>query len=357
MEHLRTADVREILGFVGDTYAIAPRGGFRLHAIARLRSLVPADMTAWVETRIGRPEVEAIASPRDLLPDGPRRFARIRDEHPVLAHFERSRHGGAAKLSDFFTRARYHRLPIYQEFFRPAGIEHQISIALPSAGRRLIRITLNRAHGDFSERDRLVLNLVRPHVAEALANAEALESIGGARTNLERVAEVADVGIVIVRGGRVAYLNPRAREQLSAYFAASPMLPRRLPDTLAEWLGTRRRPRGDGGVALPRKPLFVERDDSLLEIRALSDADGQLLVLRERLTRIAPPRLESLGLTRRQAEVLAWLAQGKANIEIATILAISPHTVGRHVEAIFEKLGVQTRTAAAAAAFTHLSSA
>ena len=106
----------------------------------------------------------------------------------------------------------------------------------------------------------------------------------------------------------------------------------------------------------PRPPFFVERDGGRLEVRALPDADGHLLVLRERLTRIAAGPLESLGLTRRQAEVLAWLAQGKANVDIAAILAISPRTVARHVEAIFERLGVRTRTAAAAAAFAHLAS-
>jgi DNA-binding CsgD family transcriptional regulator len=354
MERLRTTDVRAILRFVGGTYAMAPRGGFRLHAIARLRALVPADMTAWVETRVGGPEAEAIASPHDLLPDGPRRFARIRDEHPVLAHFERSRHGGAVKLSDFFNRAQLHRQRFYQEFFRPAGVEHQISIALPSPGPRLIRITLNRARGEFSERDRLVLNLVRPHVAQAWKNAQALERVGVERSSLEQAADAADVGIVVVRGGRAAYVSPRAHEQLATHFATSST--RRLPDALAEWLGTHRRPRGEGGPPPPRRPLVVERDGSRLEIRSLSDADGHVLVLRERPTRLTPRPLESLGLTRRQAEVLAWLAQGAANLEIASILAISPHTVARHVEAIFETLGVQTRTAAAAAAFTHLSS-
>lgn len=355
MERLRATDVRAILGFVSDVYTVPPRGGFRLHTIARLRSLVPSDMTAWVETRIGGPEAEAIASPHDLLPDGPRRFARIRDEHPVLAHFERSRSGGAVKLSDFFSRAQYHRLRFYQEFFRPAGVEHQISIALPSTGPRLTRITLNRARGDFNERDRLVLNLVRPHVARAWEHAAALECIDAERDGLEQAADAVSMGVVMVRGGRVAYANRRAHEQLSAYFGAGSVPRRRLPDALAEWLGAHRRPRMRDGLPLPRRPLVVERDGSQLEIRSLSDADGYVLVLRERLTRIAPHRLEPLGLTRRQAEVLAWLAQGKANNEIASILAISPNTVGRHVEAIFEKLGVRTRTAAAAAAFAELS--
>jgi DNA-binding CsgD family transcriptional regulator len=111
----------------------------------------------------------------------------------------------------------------------------------------------------------------------------------------------------------------------------------------------------EGELPPLREPLVVERDGSRLEIRSLAEPGRWLLLLRERLTRIAPRSLESLGLTRRQAEVLAWLAQGKANSEIASILEISPNTVARHLEAIFAALGVETRTAAAAEAFAHLS--
>jgi DNA-binding CsgD family transcriptional regulator len=133
------------------------------------------------------------------------------------------------------------------------------------------------------------------------------------------------------------------------------VLDRRLPDAIAGWIDTHPRPRLEGDLPPRRQPLVVERDGSRLEIRSLADADRCLLVLRERLTRIAPRSLESRGLTRRQAEVLAWLAQGKANSEIASILEISPNTVARHLEAIFATLGVETRTAAAAEVFAHLS--
>jgi DNA-binding CsgD family transcriptional regulator len=313
-------------------------------------------MTAWVETRIGRPEVAAIASPHDLLPDGPRRFARIRDQHPVLAHFERSRHGGARKLSDFVGRARYHRLPIYQEFFRPAGVEHQMSIALPSTGSRLVRITLNRARGDFSERDRLVLDVVRPHVAAAHAHAEALDRLTAAHGDLAQATDALDVGVVTVRAGRVTSMNARARALLAAHFAPDRSLRRRLPDALADWLAAQDRGGPDGELPPARRPFLAARGTSRLEVRAAPGAGGHVLVLRERVTAISARPLESLGLTRRQAEVLAWLAQGKTNGEIASILAISPNTVARHVEAILVQLGVATRTAAAGVAFAHLAS-
>ena len=59
---------------------------------------------------------------------------------------------------------------------------------------------------------------------------------------------------------------------------------------------------------------------------------------------------QQLALTSREAEVLVWLARGKPNRDISEILGISPRTVNKHLEHIFEKLGVETRTAAAAMA-------
>ena len=50
------------------------------------------------------------------------------------------------------------------------------------------------------------------------------------------------------------------------------------------------------------------------------------------------------------AEVLLWVARGKTNRDIAEILGMSPRTVNKHLEHVFEKLGVETRTAAADAA-------
>jgi DNA-binding NarL/FixJ family response regulator len=61
----------------------------------------------------------------------------------------------------------------------------------------------------------------------------------------------------------------------------------------------------------------------------------------------SPAPLETLGLTPREAEVLLWVAQGKSNADVATILSLSEKTVKIHLSHIFEKLCVETRTAAA----------
>lgn len=62
---------------------------------------------------------------------------------------------------------------------------------------------------------------------------------------------------------------------------------------------------------------------------------------------------ETHGLTPREVEVLRLVAAGKSNREISTVLVISEHTVARHLQNIFTKLGVSSRTAASAFAFAH----
>lgn len=70
----------------------------------------------------------------------------------------------------------------------------------------------------------------------------------------------------------------------------------------------------------------------------------------------SPKPLLALGLTPRAAEALLWLAQGKTNSDIATILGITESTVKKHVQEMFEKLGVETRGAAAVRALEVLNS-
>jgi DNA-binding NarL/FixJ family response regulator len=67
-----------------------------------------------------------------------------------------------------------------------------------------------------------------------------------------------------------------------------------------------------------------------------------------------PSELESLGLTPREAEVLFWVARGKTNDEIATVLGIGLTTVKKHLESTYSKLGVENRTTAAAMALERM---
>ena len=62
----------------------------------------------------------------------------------------------------------------------------------------------------------------------------------------------------------------------------------------------------------------------------------------------------AFGLTAREAEVLYWLAKGKTNRDIGDILGTSPATVKKQLEHVYQKLGVETRTAAASLAMNRV---
>jgi DNA-binding NarL/FixJ family response regulator len=99
-----------------------------------------------------------------------------------------------------------------------------------------------------------------------------------------------------------------------------------------------------------------DEDDSVLELRSALAAFDRLGAAPDRDATaalldggIALPR----GLTPREAEVLRLVAAGKSNREIAADLVISEHTVARHLQNMFTKLGVSSRSGATAFAFEH----
>src|SRR5580765_564778 len=101
----------------------------------------------------------------------------------------------------------------------------------------------------------------------------------------------------------------------------------------------------------------VGKNDLLSAIRSRLERAAQQAVPEFKPNFNSPKPLEhALGLTPRVAETLLWVAQGKTNPEIATILGNSESTVKKHVLEIFEKLGVETRTAASLRALEVLSS-
>jgi DNA-binding NarL/FixJ family response regulator len=103
-------------------------------------------------------------------------------------------------------------------------------------------------------------------------------------------------------------------------------------------------------------PKPVSRADLLAAIEARAERRQQQRADVQTVFQ-SPGPLESLGLTPREAEVLFWLAQGKANGDIAVILEMTTATAKKHVLHIFEKIGVESRTAASLRAVEVLSAA
>jgi DNA-binding CsgD family transcriptional regulator len=141
-------------------------------------------------------------------------------------------------------------------------------------------------------------------------------------------------------------MSDAARVWLAAYLGPLPGHDR-MPDAVAAWLRRGENP-ASAAETMPQAPLpFVaDRDDARLVLRCLRHAGQTLILLHEERTTITAGDLAALGLARREAEILAWVALGKTDAEVAAILAISPRTVSHTLERVYRKLGVESRLAA-----------
>jgi DNA-binding CsgD family transcriptional regulator len=145
------------------------------------------------------------------------------------------------------------------------------------------------------------------------------------------------VGAVVVvdRRGAVTFASGRARALLHEYIGET--ADSHLPPTLVDWLG--RALRDWSG------PFTIQRDTQRLVIRIVVSSDPEQAVLS--IEEQYASRSELRGLTPRESEVLWWVTEGKTNREIGIILGRSARTVQIHLNNVYRKLGVETRTAAA----------
>ena len=153
---------------------------------------------------------------------------------------------------------------------------------------------------------------------------------------------------MLTRAWRVVLISGQAQRWLTEYFGCPVEGKKCLPQAVKQWIEVQ-----EGGfpikngASIPYKTLVSGKGGERLVARLVSDRDQYILILNEQLPSFPTNSLDRFGLTQREGEVLSWVAQGKTNEETGAILSISPRTVGKHLERIYDKLGVETRTSAA----------
>lgn len=159
---------------------------------------------------------------------------------------------------------------------------------------------------------------------------------------------------VRVSDGKLVWQTPLARRLLADYLGTrEDETPRRL----LEWIASAEAARAEGHE--PASLLVAQGSRRLLS--SFHDRTGDqewLVVLREENDASAIEALiAAFRLTQREAEVLYWVSLGKTSKDIGDILGSSPRTVNKHLEHVFEKMGVETRTAAANLAVSRIRTA
>jgi DNA-binding NarL/FixJ family response regulator len=143
--------------------------------------------------------------------------------------------------------------------------------------------------------------------------------------------------LVVSPDGRIQFATARATHWLKELSSSAAD---RLPQALAGWL--------DEALSSSRPSRFIlERAGRQLCFQVIYREPKSICLLLEQRAKAKASRSSRALLTQRQIEVLAWVARGKTNAEIAKILSLKTGTIGKYLERIFPKLGVENRTAAA----------
>ncbi len=158
--------------------------------------------------------------------------------------------------------------------------------------------------------------------------------------------------------GRLMWQTPLARELLAQYYGATPAQHNVAPRSVVDWL-QRHANQAQHQVEPPRLSASLGAKRLTFRLhQQTGDSEGGgdwLIVMREESdTAIIEAMSLSFKLTAREAEVLYWVVKGKINRDIGDILGASPATVKKHLERIFAKMGVETRTSAAGMAMNRI---
>ena len=349
MERFTPQDLRAFSTCLLALYTPQPVTPFATQVLHALQTVIPADSSFYVAIDFHTPHASwAVMQPATLTFPGDNHdvVATVIREHPIVQYWHQTGAGHASMLADFLPRRHYHRLRLYQTYYRPLAIEYQLALRLPAAPRYLVAVVLNRQHRAFSARDRSCLDLLHDHVWHAAQHARMWARLQQG-ANHQELAGAGAPPILRVQpeAGHPWTLPEPGWAVVKQYVDVSPRQPQRLPDPLQRWLPQHAVGRQEAPLQRPRAPLCYTRAGKRPLVRSLE----------EQGTETATEALRTLGLTPRQAEVLGWVTQGKTNEEIAVILQARPGTIKKHLEHIYSRLSVENRTAAARCALERLS--
>jgi len=334
MSQLGAKDLEAALQFALHAQATDELHSFRHHLVPGLRQLVACDSLGYNEIDLDR-RTAFVLSDAPVFEGISERFLALAHQHPMVP-YQRRGDLRTRLMSDFLSVRAFHRLELYQDIYRPLGIEDQLALGIGRDG--IVAINLARGRRTFTERDRQLMELVRPHLAAAWHRGRERERLNVLIEALDSGLAERDAAVIqLDTGGRIARATGPVRELLAAYFVALPRDGDQLPPNLSP-----------GDDSMPQLALTGPRGS--LRIREHRSRGGwRTLVLSEQRAR--PPdidSLRSLGLTHRQAQVLRLLICGKPSRQIGLELGISTSTVSKHLEHIYERLGVRTRAQAIA---------
>jgi DNA-binding CsgD family transcriptional regulator len=350
MDRLSARDLHTVLEVARELAAVRDLEGLHRCLLPQMRRLVAYDAASLNEIapHAGEAVVTAL-DPSDVMFDGAEEilgtYAR---QNPLIAAAQSPRGLGVRKFSDFISARQLHRLDLYDLIYAPMEVEHQIAFTLPAPATHVVGFALSRGRHDFTERDRVVLHAVRPFVVQAYVDATARVRTRATVAALERATDSTSQAVIVLSaGGEIEFTTDLAERWLGELDGADRRLG--LPEPVASWSAAQRGRSVDGLPSGERLELHTM--DAIVTAQFIPGGRDRLdAILLQQRAPLHTGALRILGLTDREIGVLRLVARGLSNIQISLELSVSERTVAKHLEHIYRKLDVTSRTAAVARA-------
>ena len=228
---LARGDAERLLRFVGEAESLGGDHPFTGDLLVELGRLVEADWLGYNERDAAGRHLLEVGRTGDSTPwngDCFEDFFAVElFESPIGRRRLRGR-AGALMISDFVTQRELHRTRFYEVALRPFGVEHSVEVDISSSPSHWRTFFFDRAERAFSERDRLVLDLLQPHLARLWEAARTRRELAAALVGLDQAEAHESRGVILLgRRGEVEYASEPARRLLREF----------APDeSLVEWL-------------------------------------------------------------------------------------------------------------------------
>ncbi len=289
MESFSRHDFRAALDFIALLGEARDLDEFASHIAFKFDGVVACHCSSYNEINPRRRRAHWIANV-ETGPADVQAFEQHIAENPLINHVTAHPLGPAVRISDLVSQRQWRSLGVYSDFYHPWNCERIMSLEL-ATGAVSISVAAFRDGRDFSERDRAMMTVLRPHLIGAYRHAALTDDLGERLALLDRGIEIGGLGVIVIGAdGRVRSMSDAARVWLAAYFGPMPDHDC-LPDAVAAWLRRGENP-ASAAETMPEAPLpfVVARDDARLVLRCLRHA-GQTLILSARSARRSRPRI------------------------------------------------------------------
>lgn len=317
--------------------------------VAKLPDLLGCDEAVVM----GTSPVIGVCSMSDHGPIAKRLSARIQDvsrltaQHPIMRSVDFSNPGDLGfATSDYISSEEYRNSVFVREIYGDELAVDDVLFGLLVHGEyRNAYLNCYLAHGTFNVKARERFDAILLTARGVLDRMESANVERKVRHRLFMSRADTPLAIFILKQNEVVPLNHAAVQLAEGWWTPDEPV-RALDNDVLDRLRTELAIAWENPVTAVWQDIQLDLGGGAMKIYCLPKLNGEVIMMLPAGDPVEGPDAVVGILTKRQREIMDWIAEGKTSAEAAIILSISPRTVEKHLEAVFQRLGVENRIAA-----------